>query len=147
MLKIAVTSIKIHFTPKSNLRSLIESQRKHFLMTQESLGLIFQTFKKRKITISKMINLNSIKLEMSKMLINQLVKLWILKEKYIRSTKIICLMVIQIKLININSQINFKWTIKDQSFLTANYKADSLCNRNLLFQMFRNRQYKKSLQK
>ena len=75
MLKIAVTSIKIHFTPNSNLMSLTESQRKHFLMTQESLELIFQTFKKRKITISKMINLNSIKLEMSKMLINQLVKL------------------------------------------------------------------------
>ena len=75
MLKIAVTSIKIYFTPNSNLRSLTESQRKHFLMTQESLELIFQTFKKRKITISKMINLNSIKLEMSKMLISQLVKL------------------------------------------------------------------------
>ena len=73
MLKIAVISIKINFTLNSNLRSLTESQRKHFLMTQESLELTFQTFKKRKITISKMINLNSIKLEMSKMLISQLV--------------------------------------------------------------------------
>lgn len=122
--KMAIVTSKIHFTPNNNLSSLIEYQHKHLLLIPTLLELMFQIYKKKKIIIFKVTNLNSWALATLKIWFNQLAKLpalrliWGLKEfrKLIKKIQIIFLMAAQYKLTSINKtpRLNFKWVIKDR---------------------------------